>query len=338
MCHAAGGTYVYSYTYTDCSGLSATWSKTYSVPPDNTPPTITAPATINLCRLPSGTYTIPAISASDNCGSPVVNSYTITGATARTGNGLDASGAFGLGVSTIEWSSVDICGNERIVTTTVTVIDVPTAAIDGTVVSCPGQTVQIPITVTGVGTISGTIMPGNIAFSGTAGVINVSVTAPSATTTYTISAVSIGGCPGTVSGSGFTITIPGGTVGTWNPTQCIAAGTADWYDCRNWAGGIVPTASTNVVIPASAACDPVIDINSPLSGNMPAATNSITIEGRTLQMLAGSTLNVYGDWTNNAGAAGFDAGGGTVAFRGGGNQTITTTAPGGENFNNLVVE
>jgi len=46
----------------------------------------------------------------DNCGI-ASTSYNITGATTRSGTGLDASGAFNVGVSTIIWTVSDAQGN-----------------------------------------------------------------------------------------------------------------------------------------------------------------------------------------------------------------------------------
>ena len=62
---------------------------------------------------------------------------------------------------------------------------------DGTI--CNGQSATLSLAVTGSGTISGTLAPGGIAFSGTGPTITVSVN-PSATTTYTIATLTDGTC------------------------------------------------------------------------------------------------------------------------------------------------
>jgi hypothetical protein len=75
-----------------------------------------------------GTYTIPVLTATDNC-SAVSISYTITGATTRSGNTNNASGLFNTGVSTINWTVKDAAGNTSLSSTTVTVTALPTATI-----------------------------------------------------------------------------------------------------------------------------------------------------------------------------------------------------------------
>jgi len=72
------------------------------------------------CYNPTGNYTVPALQATDKCGAITV-SYSITGATTRSGNGADASGSFNEGVSTINWIVNDEHGNQTTCQTTVTV-------------------------------------------------------------------------------------------------------------------------------------------------------------------------------------------------------------------------
>ena len=90
---------------------------------DNTKPVIKCPDDISICELTSGIYTIPPLIANDNCTSPdkLTITYSITGKTTRPGTGLDASGTFNVGVSTITWTVVDECGNSNTCSTTVTI-------------------------------------------------------------------------------------------------------------------------------------------------------------------------------------------------------------------------
>src|SRR4029077_13614969 len=79
----------------------------------------------------------------------------------------------------------------------------PTAVLSGTQTICDGQPATLSLSVTGSGTISGTLAPGGVSFSGTAPTITVVVT-PSASTTYTVATLTDGGCaaqPGDLSGS-----------------------------------------------------------------------------------------------------------------------------------------
>ncbi|MEJ7674066.1 MAG: hypothetical protein WKF59_15535 [Chitinophagaceae bacterium] len=54
---------------------------------------------------------LPAITAIDDCGDALTYSYTITGSTERSGITNDASGSFGIGISTITFTATDdLCG------------------------------------------------------------------------------------------------------------------------------------------------------------------------------------------------------------------------------------
>lgn len=86
------------------------------------------PAAQAFCVNSNGTYTIPAFEATASCGA-VTYSYTITGATTRSGNGNDASGAFALGSSTITWTATDGLDNTATCTTTVTINANPSVTI-----------------------------------------------------------------------------------------------------------------------------------------------------------------------------------------------------------------
>jgi hypothetical protein len=113
-------------TVTDASGNSASATAVVTVK-DNTVPVIAAVPAQVFCT--SGTtYTIPVLSATDNCSS-VVTSYTITGATTRSGSTNNASGIFNAGVSTINWTVKDASGNTATSATTVTITALPAATI-----------------------------------------------------------------------------------------------------------------------------------------------------------------------------------------------------------------
>ncbi|RYF73486.1 MAG: hypothetical protein EOO39_10340, partial [Cytophagaceae bacterium] len=71
----------------------------------------------------------------------------------------------------------------------VTVNNRPTASITGTTTICSGSSATLVLTVTGSGTISGTLSNGQ-AFSGTAPTINI-VVSPTANTTYTVASLTL---------------------------------------------------------------------------------------------------------------------------------------------------
>ncbi|WP_309613015.1 reprolysin-like metallopeptidase [Flavobacterium sp.] len=100
-----------------------------------------------------------------------------------------ASGTYNLIVS----NSVNGCQSAQVSSANVSVNERPTAAINGTATICNGGSSTINISVTGSGTISGTLSPGAIPFSGTAPTISVNVT-PTSNTTYSVATLSNASC------------------------------------------------------------------------------------------------------------------------------------------------
>ena len=88
---------------------------------DNENPVIsTCPVVTPFCFNTNSSYTIPAISATDNC-SNLSFSYAISGATTRSGNTSNASGIFEIGTSIITWTVKDANNNSVSCQTTVVV-------------------------------------------------------------------------------------------------------------------------------------------------------------------------------------------------------------------------
>ena len=85
------------------------------------------------------------------------------------------------------------CQSVQASTATVSVDTRPTANISGITTICNGQSSTISISVTGSGTISGTLSPGAIPFSGTAPTISVNVT-PTLNTTYSVATLTDASC------------------------------------------------------------------------------------------------------------------------------------------------
>jgi autotransporter-associated beta strand protein len=113
------GTTNFTWTVTDIHGNTSTAQQTVTVV-DDQKPTVASPADQFFCYNQSGSYSVPSLTASDNCGVASIN-YIISGATSRSSNGPDASGAFNVGQSTITWTVIDIHGNVNTATITVTV-------------------------------------------------------------------------------------------------------------------------------------------------------------------------------------------------------------------------
>jgi autotransporter-associated beta strand protein len=112
------GATVVTWTVTDVHGNTATATQTVTVT-DNQQPVVSAPSAQFFCYT-GNNYTIPGLVASDNCGIASIT-YDITGATSRSGSGIDASGTFAAGVSTITWTVTDVHSNVSTATTTVTI-------------------------------------------------------------------------------------------------------------------------------------------------------------------------------------------------------------------------
>jgi subtilisin-like proprotein convertase family protein len=113
---------VTSVTYSIWDAAGNTRSCTFTVTvTDNQNPVVSCPADRVLCKKATNTYSIPAISASDNCGISSTT-YQVTGATTRSGTGTNASGLFNLGISTITWTVTDYNGNITTCSTNVNIV------------------------------------------------------------------------------------------------------------------------------------------------------------------------------------------------------------------------
>lgn len=104
----------------------------------------------------------------------------------------------------------------------------------------------------------------------------------------------------------------------------IGGTSTDWLTTSNWCNGVLPTATTDVLIPAVAPFKPVINTAG-------AVARNITIEtGASLGINGTQTITLGGNWTNNGT---FTPGTGTVAFSGTTAQTISGSVT--HSFNNL---
>lgn len=116
--------------FTFAQGIS---SVTYSLPDypaqtctfivevkDTLPPIVVCPPAQVFCYSPSNSYVLPAMAATDNCGIAGIT-FSITGATTRSGMGYNASGTFNPGRSYVNWVVKDTAGNTSTCTTEVRV-------------------------------------------------------------------------------------------------------------------------------------------------------------------------------------------------------------------------
>jgi hypothetical protein len=114
------GTTAILYTIRDAAGNSESCQFTVTVN-DVQNPIVSCPSNLVFCKKSNNTYTIPAMTRSDNC-AIASTTFAITGATNRSGNGTNASGAYNLGTSTIKWTVTDVSGNVSTCSTVVQVV------------------------------------------------------------------------------------------------------------------------------------------------------------------------------------------------------------------------
>ncbi|MBP6870422.1 MAG: PKD domain-containing protein [Bacteroidales bacterium] len=119
----------------------------------------------------------------------------------------------------------------------------------------------------------------------------------------------------------------------YTPGLWTGATSADWNTASNWDGGILPTSNSNITFPPSAPNLPLfsgdftVGVNcNNLTFNSSSeliVTGNFTINpGETVNMTAGGTLIVGGNWTNNGT---FNAGTGTVRLNGTGAISVANT-------------
>jgi N-acetylneuraminic acid mutarotase len=192
------GSTTVTWTVTDINGNKATASQVVTVN-DNENPVVTCPLPVFSCYDTSGSYNIPKLIASDNCGIASV-SYSITGSTSRSGIGIDASGSFNPGTSTITWIVKDSSNNSSTCQTTVKVDNQIIVSIPDKSVLTMGvvpNTVYIGYAPASTITLTANASGGNTSFSyhwsngGTTASITVS---PTSITTYTVTVTDGLGC------------------------------------------------------------------------------------------------------------------------------------------------
>ncbi|SJZ53391.1 choice-of-anchor A domain-containing protein [Sediminibacterium ginsengisoli] len=120
------GTTTVTWTVTDLSGNTATATQLVTVL--SAKPVLVSPGNQAFCANQNGSkqFTIPALQQSSAIGISSTT-YAITGATSRTGSGVNASGNFNNGTSTITWTVKDKNNNVSTCAITVVVTALPAA-------------------------------------------------------------------------------------------------------------------------------------------------------------------------------------------------------------------
>jgi hypothetical protein len=309
----------------------------------NPSPVITHSSASPVC---SGSALSPNITFSSTL-SGTTYSYTISNPGGVTGLVTNASGT----VSGTPVNPTSVAQTVRFIATgtvtgcpgtpdTVDVVVNPYAsvALSGSQTIC-GAGSNAVVTLTSAGPFPFTVTLSNgVTYTMASSPKNITVN-PVATTNYTITSASItcSSSSGLTGNANISVISTAGITGTW----LCGAGDGDWFNPCNWANGIIPTNSIDVIInSASSTCNPVIDpttsyalLNGPI-----ALSRNITISGtRNLSFANGGDLYVAGNWLNNVGSAGFTANTGTVTMMGSSLQTITSTAGSTEAFYNLRI-
>jgi trimeric autotransporter adhesin len=123
-----------------------------------------------------------------------------------------------------------------------------------------------------------------------------------------------------------TLTITVNTVGAWMGVN------TNWFDVNNWPCGGVPTATTNVIIPAGLINYPIIGVG---FGTPVAIANNINIAPTASIIIGGAaTFELHGTITNNGT---FDITAGTLNMAGATAQTLAGNSITANSVKNLVL-
>jgi hypothetical protein len=199
---------------------------------------------------------------------------------------------------------------------------------------CASASTALVVNVTGSGSFTGSIAGSS--FSGNApATVTVNVT-PSATTTYTITSFSTvgtyGACPSSPTSGSTTVTVPNGAPGVWTGSV-----STDWFNCANWANGVVPDNSVDVQLATAAARNVIIDPTSPFAPADKIARAKNIIIDKNLSFNNAGALYLAGNWQNNLGVSGFSAGTGEVRFMSSSSKQTINTSGASEIFNKLTI-
>lgn len=197
--------------------------------------------------------------------------------------------------------SLDNNGCSQTIPVTVNVKPIPVINIGSDLSVCNGSPAQLNTTISnGLNVNTYTWSPA-IGLSSTS-IADPNATVPTASQNYSVTVQATNGCTNssafiTVSNIGF-----GGASGLWLGTQ-----NNQWNDCRNWADGKVPDATTNVTVNASA-LNNIIITGSQSCNNLFFQSN--TNGSRTITIAANASLTV----TDNVGLS-KTSGTGTITLR-----------------------
>lgn len=206
-------------------------------------------------------------------------------------------------------------GNYYVVVTGVCGVD-STSSVHLTVNTITGITTQPVSQTTCVGTpitLSVSAVGSNLTYQWQKNGVNVTGALSPTFNIPSLSAADTGSYIVIISGSCGTDTSSVAVVGINQNNTWTGMLSPDWNTPGNWCSGVVPTSTTNIVIPSGTPFSPVV------AGN--ASIGNLTISsGATVTTNSSGVLNIYGD-LNIAGT--LNASQGTIAFRGSSNQNVS---------------
>ena len=310
----------YSVTVTDAGGGCTTsgvvTSSSVSVYMQPTvsltasPLTLCSGGNLTLTSVPGGGY-----------GTPV---YTWSGPGITTGTGGSASAVYTPTTSTGSYSVMlnyadPTCSVANGSSASVTVNPQPSVTVTpSATLLCIGNTETVTATPSGgSGTAAYTFAgPGITGIAGpfASAVYTVSPSAGTAAGAYTVGVSYAGSGCNTASNTTAIVTPTG--------QQWAGATSTSWNDATNWACGTVPTATQDVVIPASTPNAPTLDVST-------GYTKKLTITGATLTLGSGNQLDIAGNLVNN----GTVTGSGVLYLNGGSAQVLS----GNGNVSNMTL-
>ncbi len=203
-------------------------------------------------------------------------------------------------------------------TTDIVINSTPTSTLTGSTFICAGNSATLSLTLTGSGTITGTLSSGDM-FSGPASTVTVDVS-PAVTTPFYITTLSDANCTARAIDHPDTARITVRQLGDWT-----GGANTNWNDAANWTCGGVPPAGTDVTIPAGLSFYPVITTLQSVNNVNIANGASLTVTG---------TLQIAGTITGNGA---FTADSGTIELNGSTSQTIPADMLVGNTIQNLII-
>lgn len=361
-----GGTSPFSYTWSTgatTSTITGLDTGTYSITIKdsfncnaNASVTITQPASLPSAAI-SGTAlacnggSSPLITFTGSGGTPPytftyninggANTTTTSGSTVTISASTRTSGTFTYNLVSV--TDANSCVTSQSGSATITIDPRPTSVLSGSQIICNGNSATLTVVFTGTPPWSLTYSDGTT--STTVNNINTNpytfIVSPSSTKTYTITALNDSKCAAQApdrAGSA-TVTVPSGAQGVWT-----GAFDNDWFNCRNWSNGLVPTTSDTVFIPNTpnlpqinggssyaasyAQCKKLTVNNSTLSFVRAVdtlfTTGDVIIQNSgIIDMSVGGRLELQGNWSDQV-ANGFVPGTGSVVFSGANTQTLSS--------------